>query len=170
MLERLKLQELNDFTKGTRAPTTVAAVGFSPVETQVKTKYGGLIAFGGKFYDCDQQQPRCPQHSDLNTQYQSLSKEFQAFVAQIKQQLRDGRLTQVDKSTQDFLNSADRVVTAHPNSILIYPLVLPDKTRLLWASKGGGDCKLDCVKGQKLRSNELLNQRQKHDDLSTRTA
>ena len=33
-----------------------------------------------------------------------------------------------------------------------------------------GDCKLDCVKGQKLRSNELLNQRQKHDDLSTRTA
>jgi hypothetical protein len=31
------------------------------------------------------------------------------------------------------------------------------------------DCKLDCVKGQKLRSNELLNWRQNHDDLSTRT-
>ena len=137
VLERLKLQELNDFTKGTRAPTTIAEVGFSPVETQVKNKYSGLIAFGSQYYTCDQQQPRCPQYSDLKTQYQNLSKEFQAFVEQIKQQLRDSRLTQVDKSTQDFLNSADRLVTANPNSILIYPLVLPDKTRLLWASKGG---------------------------------
>ncbi|MDX2241603.1 MAG: CHAT domain-containing protein [Leptolyngbyaceae cyanobacterium bins.302] len=137
VLERLKLQEINDFTKGTRAPTAIAEVGFSPVETQVKGKYASLIAFGGRFYNCDNQQPRCPQYSELKTQYSSLSKEFQAFVEQIKQQLRDSRLTQVDKSTQDFQTSADRVVTAHPNSILIYPLVLPDKTRLLWAAKGG---------------------------------
>jgi len=32
------------------------------------------------------------------------------------------------------------------------------------------DCKLKCVKGQKLRSNELLNQRHEYYDLSTRTA
>jgi CHAT domain-containing protein/uncharacterized protein HemY len=137
VLERLKIQELNDFTKGTRAPTAIADVGFNPVETQVKGKYASLVAFGGKFYECEQQQPRCPQHGDLKTQYDSLSKEFQDFVEQIKQQLRDSRLSQVDDSTQDFLNSADRVVTAHPNSILIYPLVLADKTRILWASKGG---------------------------------
>jgi len=34
----------------------------------------------------------------------------------------------------------------------------------------GRDCKLKCVKGQKLRSNELLNQRHEYYDLSTRTA
>jgi len=135
VLERLKLQELNGFTKGTRAPTTVADVSFNAAETQIKGKYTSLIAFGGKFYDCEQQ--RCPQYSELKTQYQSLSKEFQAFVEQIKQQLRDGRLTQVNQSTQDFQTSAERVVTAHPHSILIYPLVLDDKTRLLWAAKGG---------------------------------
>jgi CHAT domain-containing protein len=55
----------------------------------------------------------------------------------MKQQLRDGRLVMVEKATQDFQTSADRLVTAHPNSILIYPLVLEDKTRLVWASKGG---------------------------------
>ncbi|MDX2241598.1 MAG: CHAT domain-containing protein [Leptolyngbyaceae cyanobacterium bins.302] len=135
ILERLKIQELNDFTKGTRAPATIAEVGFNSLETQIKGKYTSLIAFGSKYYDCEQQ--RCPQHNELKTQYQGLSKEFQIFVEQIKQQLRDSKLTQVDKSTQDFQTSADRVVTAHLNSILIYPLVLPDKTRLLWAAKGG---------------------------------
>ncbi len=137
VLERLKIQELNDFTKGTRAPTAIADVGFNPIETQVKGKYTSLIAFGGKFYACERQQPRCPQYKDLKTQYEDLSKEFQTFVEQIKQQLRDGRLAQVDKSTQDFQFSAELVVNANPNSILIYPLVLPDKTRLLWATKGG---------------------------------
>ncbi|PSB35580.1 tetratricopeptide repeat protein [Stenomitos frigidus] len=139
VLERLKLQELNDFTKGTRSSTTIPDVSFNAAETQIKGKHTSLIAFGGKFYDCEQQ--RCPQYSELKTQYQGLSKEFQAFVEQIKQQLRDGRLTQVDQSTQDFQASAERVVTAHPHSILIYPLVLDDKARLLWDPKAACSAK-----------------------------
>ncbi|MBL1177170.1 CHAT domain-containing protein [Pantanalinema sp. GBBB05] len=135
VLERLKVQELNDFTQGSRAPTAIAEVGFNSLETQIQGQYNSLIAFGGKFYDCEQR--RCAQYSELKTQYQTLSKEFQTFVEQIKQQLHDSRLAQVDQSTQDFQTSADRVVTANPNSILIYPLVLADKTRILWAAKGG---------------------------------
>ena len=154
ILERLKIQELNDFTKGTRAPATIAEVGFNSVEKQIKGKYTSLIAFGGKYYDCEQQ--RCPQYNELKTQYQGLSKEFQVFVEQIKQQLRDSKLTQVDKSTQDFQTSADRVVTAHLNSILIYPLVLPDKTRLLWAAKGGVLSKTDvCPLGETALYNKV---------------
>jgi CHAT domain-containing protein len=137
ILECLKLQELNDFTQGTRAAAPIPEVSFNPAETQIKTQHTSLVAFGSKLYECDQQQPRCPQYTDLNTQYQSLFKEFIAFVEQIQQQQRDGRLNQINQSTQDFQTSADRIVTAHPNSLLIYPLVLPDKTRLLWASKGG---------------------------------
>ena len=159
VLERLKIQELNDFTKGTRAPATIADVGFNSVETQIKGKYTSLIAFGGKFYECEQlhnQQQNCPQYSELKTQYQSLSKEFQDFVEQIKQQLREGRLTQVDKSAQDFQNSADRIVTAHPNSILIYPLVLADKTLILWAFKGGVLSKTAiCPLGEKALYNKV---------------
>jgi tetratricopeptide (TPR) repeat protein len=135
VLERLKLQEINDFTKGTRAATTIPDVGFNATETQIKNKYSTLIAFGGKFYECEQS--RCPQLGELKDQYRNLSKEFQDLVEQIKKQLQEGRLANVDKATQDFQNSADRVVTAHPNSILIYPLVLSDKTRILWAGKGG---------------------------------
>jgi len=135
VLERLKIQEINDFTKGTRTATTVPDVGFTTTETQIKTKHNTLIAFGSKFYECEQS--RCPQLGELREQYRNLSKEFQAFVEEIKKQLREGRLVAVDKATDDFQKSADRVVTAHPNSILIYPLVLSDKTRLLWAGKGG---------------------------------
>ncbi len=135
VLERLKIQEINDFTKGTRTATTVPDVGFTTTETQIKTKHNTLIAFGGKFYECEQS--RCPQLGELREQYRNLSKEFQDFVEEIKKQLQEGRLVAVDKATDDFQKSADRVVTAHPNSILIYPLVLSDKTRLLWAGKGG---------------------------------
>jgi CHAT domain-containing protein/Tfp pilus assembly protein PilF len=137
VLERLKIQELNDFSKGTRAPTPIAKGRLNSVETQIKQKYTSLIAFGGKFYECEKPQQRCPEYRVLKNQYDSLSKEFQTFAQLIKRQLRDGRLEEVSKVTQDFQNSADRIVTAHPNSILIYPLVLRDKTRLLFAAKGG---------------------------------
>jgi len=135
VLERLKIQEINDFTKGTRTATTIPDVGLNATETQIKSKHSTLIAFGGRFYECEQS--RCPQLGELRDQYRNLSKEFQDFVEEIKKQLQAGRLANVDKATQDFQNSADRVVTAHPNSILIYPLVLSDKTRILWAGKGG---------------------------------
>lgn len=135
VLERLKLQEINDFTKGTRTAAVIPGIGFNTTETQIKTKHTSLIAFGSKFYDCEQR--RCNQLTELRTQYNNLSKEFQDFVEQIKQQLKDQRIAVVDQATRDFQNGADRVVTAHPNSILIYPLVLSDKTRLLFASKGG---------------------------------
>ena len=135
VLEYLKVQELNDFSKGVRSATTLPEIAFNISENQIKVKYKSLIAFGSEYYNCEQQ--RCSQYEVLKTQYQSLSTEFQTFIGQMKQQLQKGRLTQVNQSTQDFQNSADRIVTAHPDSILIYPLVLSDKTRLLWASKGG---------------------------------
>jgi CHAT domain-containing protein/Tfp pilus assembly protein PilF len=137
VLERLKIKELNDFSQGTRAPAAIAEIGLSPTETQITTQYHSLIAFGQKIDDCDQ--TNCAQHHDLETQYQNLNKEFGAFLEQIKQQLHDGRLVEVAQSTNDFQTSADRVVNpkANPDSILIYPLVLPDKTRILWAAKGG---------------------------------
>jgi len=39
--------------------------------------------------------------------------------------------------------------------------------KLLAAEADAGDCKLKCVKGQKLRSNELLNLRHSYYDFST---
>ena len=135
VLEKLKIQELNDFTKSTRAAIPITGIDFNPTETQIKNRHTTLIAFGSQFYNCEQQS--CPQLPQLKTEYQNLSKEFQTFAEQLKQELRDSRLTQVDKATQDFQASADRIVTALPNSILIYPLVLDNKTRILWASKGG---------------------------------
>jgi CHAT domain-containing protein len=136
VLERLKLQELNDFTKGTRSATTISDIELNTNETKIKDKHTSLIAFGQKYYNCDQPGNPCPQYNELKTQYQTLSKEFQAFVESIKTQRTEDRATNLANATKDFQN-AKRIIDANPDSILIYPLVLEDKTRILWSSKGG---------------------------------
>lgn len=135
VLERLKIQELNDFTKGTRSAAIIPDVSLNTIEKQLIVKHTSLINFGSKFYACEE--INCPQLNDLKTQYQRLNKEFGTFVEEIKKKLRNNRLTIVNDATNDFQSSAMGVVEKNPNSILIYPLVLSDKTRILWASKGG---------------------------------
>ncbi|MGI0491621.1 CHAT domain-containing protein [Alkalinema pantanalense CENA528] len=137
VLERLKIQEINEFTRGTRSPQVIRDIELTTHETEIKNKHTTLIAFGNQFYECDRPQQRCSQYNDLKTQYQSLSKEFLAFVDTLKQQLQEDQQNSLKTATDDFQKSAQRIVQAHPNSILIYPLVLPDKTRILWSSKGG---------------------------------
>ena len=135
VLELLKLQELNDFTRGTRSADKLPEIGLNKAEKQIKTKHGTLISFGLKYYNCEQN--NCPQFNTYKTQYQSLSDEFYQLVEEIKNKVAENRKTKVAEDTDDFTASADKIVTAYPNSVLIYPLVLPDKVRLLWAAKGG---------------------------------
>ena len=81
VLEYLKVQELNDFSKGIRSATTLPETSFNIYENQIKVKYNSLITFGSEYYNCEQQ--RCLQYEALKTQYQSLSTEFQTFIRPI---------------------------------------------------------------------------------------
>jgi hypothetical protein len=134
-LELLKLQELNDFNRGTRAPEPLTQLKLNTAEQQIKAKHGTLIAFGNTFYQCEQQ--TCLQLETLRSQYKKLSQEFYQLAAQLTQKAEENRRTQIAAGTDDFIASADKVVSAQPNSVLIYPLILPDKVHLLWAAKGG---------------------------------
>jgi CHAT domain-containing protein/uncharacterized protein HemY len=136
VLERLKIQELNDFTKGTRSAQTVGDVPLNTSEIQIKDQHNSLIAFGQKYYDCDQSGTPCPQFKELKAQYDKQSKEFQDFVERIKAQLTEDAAKNLAAAAKDFQN-AQRIINANPDSVLIYPLVLKDKTRILWSSKGG---------------------------------
>jgi CHAT domain-containing protein len=151
VLERLKLQELNDFTRGTKTQT-ISDVPLDTNEIKIKDKYTSFMAFGQKFYDCDKPGNPCPQYNELKTQYDQQSKEFQDFVESIKKQLTEDAAKNLAGATKDFQN-AQRIINANPDSILIYPLVLEDKTRVLWASKGGVFSKRTvCPLGQKALS------------------
>ncbi|MBE9031566.1 tetratricopeptide repeat protein [filamentous cyanobacterium LEGE 11480] len=154
VLERLKIQELNDFTQTVRSAETIKPVELNQQEITIQNKYNKLISFGNRFYTCEQQ--RCADFQQLKTDYQSLSKEFYAFVETAKQQLKADRLQQVNQATADFRQSAQRIVEDHPNSILIYPLVLPNQTRILWSTKGGVFSKAaTCAIGQKALSQKI---------------
>ena len=135
VLELLKLEELNEFTRGIDSPKSLAQVQLNQVEKQIKAEHTSLVAFGNDFYNCEQK--NCDQLDSLKTRYQNLSEAFFQLVQEIVQRQKETRKTQVAKGTDDFLASRESVVTAQPHTLLIYPLVLEDKVRLLWASKGG---------------------------------
>jgi CHAT domain-containing protein/lipopolysaccharide biosynthesis regulator YciM len=139
VLELLKVQELNDFARGTRSPDKISDVELNAVETRIRDKHGSLIAFGKKLAECEQSQDAkpCSQLSELQTQYNVLAQKFDQEVQTIEKQVAARRLEQVTTGTQDFIASAEKIVSAQPNTVLIYPLVLQDRVRLLWASKGG---------------------------------
>lgn len=135
-LELLKVQELRDFTRDTRAEGKKNEVALNQTEEQIKKENGTLIAFGQRLYEC--QQTRCNQLSQLLDQREALTEQFNQKVQTIEKQVRD-RKSQDDA----FLDpkklglKAKEIIEAQPGTILIYPLVLDDKIWLLWASKGG---------------------------------
>jgi CHAT domain-containing protein/tetratricopeptide (TPR) repeat protein len=142
VMELLKIQELNTLTEGTRSSLTTAQIALNSLEQEIANKYTSLVDFGQQLSDCETK--RCSRLSEYNNQYEKLTKAYAKFITEIKQKLTEARLTEVDESTKKFIAQANRIVSAQPNSILIYPLVLPDKIRILWATKGGALDQAEC--------------------------
>lgn len=160
VLELLKVQELRDYTKNTRAGGKNPEVVLNQTEEQIKKENGTLIAFGQRLYEC--QQARCNQLSQLLDQRDALTEQFNQKVQTIEKQVRD-RKSQDDA----FLDpkklglKAKEIVEAQPGTVLIYPLVLDDKIWLLWASKGGIVKTVEVPKvGQKQLAETVLKFRQ----------
>ena len=146
VMELLKIQELNTLTEGTRSPIPESQVALNQLEQEIVTKYTSLVDFGKLLYDCEQS--KCSRYSEYNTQYQKLTNAYTQFIEDIKSKLAKVRSEEIERGTQDFIKSADRIINAQPNTILIYPLVLPDKVRILWATKGGALDQAECPLGE----------------------
>ena len=135
VLERLKIQEIRQFTR--RATVTdQTGVALTPAEETILKEHGSLIAFGQQVYDC--KQTHCPQLSHLNDQLQNLTQEYNQTVQSFAAVTRERRAQ--DEGFLDpnqLLPKARAIVDAQPDTILIYPLVLKDKIWLIWASRGG---------------------------------
>ncbi|XGW00798.1 MAG: tetratricopeptide repeat protein (plasmid) [Leptolyngbya sp. BL-A-14] len=144
VIELLKVQELNDLNPGTRTSTArLAELALNPTEQEIQKQYANLIAFGQRVKDCQQD---C---SALKAQRQKLFEQFEAYQQTIQKTIGDGTLVRIDERNKDFIASASKIVNAQPNTVLIYPLVLPDKIHLLWASQGGVLSSTTCSIGEK---------------------
>jgi len=160
VLELLKVQELRDFTRDTRAGDENSQVALNQTEEQIKKENGSLIAFGQKIYEC--QQTRCNQLSQLLDQRDALMQQFNQKIQTIEKQVRDRRATDDAFLDPNKLGlKAKEIVEAQPGTVLIYPLVLEDKIWLLWASKGGIIKSVEVPKvGQKQLAETVLKFRQ----------
>lgn len=136
VLELLKVQELRDYTKNTRAGGEKPEVVLNQTEERIKQENGTLIAFGQRVYEC--QQTRCSQLSQLLDQQEALTEHFKQKVQTIEKQVRDRQSKdRAMLDTEDLLREAKEIVEAQDGTVLIYVFVVQDKIWLLWASKGG---------------------------------
>ena len=143
VLELLKVQELNELDPKQRAnPKRLAELALNPTEQEIQKQHNNLIAFGEKVRNCTENcQP-------LETQQQQLNNTFKTYLANLQKTTETTTLVRIDDRNKDFIASASKIVNAQPGTVLIYPLVLPDKTHLLWASQGGILSSVTCPMGE----------------------
>ena len=141
VLELLKLQEIQDFTRSQRARGKLPKVVLLHQEKEIIRSYGKLVTFGAKIAECEQN--NCPQISALRDQRQTLKGQFNQDVRNWETVIR--KRDYQDKQFLDpnfFNDTANRIIqasdqyNAEPGTAVIYPLVLKDKLWLLWAAKG----------------------------------
>lgn len=137
VLELLKVQEIQEYTRDTRAVITQeGTIQYTPAEQKIVNQFGNLIAFGQKVADCER--TRCNQLSQLNQQREALTAEYNEDIQRIQKEIRDRKASDRAFFDPESLGtSAQEIVEAQPNTVLIYPLVLDEKLWLLWVAPNG---------------------------------
>ncbi|HBB31346.1 MAG TPA: hypothetical protein DDZ80_25170 [Cyanobacteria bacterium UBA8803] len=139
ILEILPVQELREYTGDSlfnEVNSEPISLAIAPVEEQILKEYGSLIAFGSLLEKC--QQTRCPKLAELSEQRQVLTQNYYQALERLENIIRNNR--RADDAYLDpneLAQKAQQILSAQPNTLLIYPLVLKDKTWLLWVSQGG---------------------------------
>lgn len=135
VLELLKQQELREYT-GTKVSSQPISLTITPTEEQILKEYGSLIKFGEQFERC--QKVSCNALNQLLAQRAVLTEQYYQTVRQLDALLQTrSTIDPAFINPSQFALKAQAIVEEQPNTVLIYPLVLPDKIWLLWASKGG---------------------------------
>ncbi len=134
VLELLKIQELRDFTRSNPSEEQ-QEVALLELEKQILQQYGSLLTFGQKLYECDRSGQSC---TALRDQLDQLTVAFNRDSDILVKELRERLAKDPAFLTADQLGgTASNVVTAQDATVLIYPLVLDTKLRLLLAVRAG---------------------------------
>jgi CHAT domain-containing protein/tetratricopeptide (TPR) repeat protein len=146
VLELLKIQELRDFSRDTRAGGETQGSPLTAREAPIPPAFSDKIALGQKLTICESQKPRCAERESLQAQLKAASNTFNQLADRLRTQqaAKDPAQLQRDELTL----AAQKVVLAQPKTVLIYPLVLEDKLWLVWGTQAG-------VKGVVFDSKEI---------------
>ncbi|MEI6064835.1 MAG: CHAT domain-containing protein, partial [Pseudanabaena sp. ELA748] len=135
VLELLKVEEIRAYTRNTRAVDDAKVIATNPTETKTADKHNSLIALGLRVDECEQQ--KCPQLSQLIQQREVIATEYEQTAKALIKEIRDRKSSDDQFFDPRKVAKMNEIVSAQPNTVLIYPLILKDKIWVLWASKGG---------------------------------
>jgi len=131
VLDLLKLQELREFTRNGEVTGNISQIPLADIEQAILDEFITVSNFTLRLAQCEQTQ--CDRLTELKDLLDSRTTEFQEEVEEFRKTLRE-RLAQDLLITPDQLNKTAReIVTAEPGTVLVYPVVLEDKIRLLLA-------------------------------------
>jgi CHAT domain-containing protein/outer membrane protein assembly factor BamD (BamD/ComL family)/intracellular sulfur oxidation DsrE/DsrF family protein len=140
VLELLKVQEMRNFTRDTRANTLSQSAGQGVAtydsESRVVETHDSLIKFGADVKQCEA--VRCPLLSKKLDQLEAINSEFEKTVQLLETEIRSRRAQDFEFfDPNKLVRKAEAIFATQPNTVIIYPLVLEDKLWVLWASSGG---------------------------------
>lgn len=134
VLELLKIQELNDY-EGIRSTANLTDVQLNEIEAKILQEHTTLIAFIQKLNECH----NCPEQAQLFSQAEALREQYHRTVKALAEKSKQDRAD--DQSFLDpnsrFGALAQEILRKQPGTVILYPLVLPDKIWILMASEGG---------------------------------
>ncbi|MDZ8034430.1 CHAT domain-containing protein [Nostoc sp. DedSLP04] len=138
VLELLKIQELRDYTRDTRAGGETQGSSLTPVESRVIPPFNNLVNLGLKLTECERKPPYCPEHDQLRALRDQANAEFNKEADKLRALAKQQRQRDPAQIQQEELTvAAQKIVQSQPKTVLIYPLVLEDKLWLVWGTQAG---------------------------------
>lgn len=135
VLELLKLEELREFTRSAASGQS-SGVLVLDAEQVILDLFGSFTNFAKQLYDCEQTQ--CANLGPLRDQLDARTIQFNQDINGFRKTLQERLAQDPGSLTSDDLDATARqIVTAEPGTVLIYPLVLKDKIRILLAIRAG---------------------------------
>jgi CHAT domain-containing protein len=142
VLELLKLRELRDFTRDTKAIDS-PGISLAKIEkaalTEILTSFSTIGQFTEDLQKCEKD--NCPTLKELEKKRDRLNEAIKQELKTQRKLLADHYATESATLTPEALNAeARRIVNAKEGTVLIYPLILKDKLQFLLAfksNKGG---------------------------------
>jgi CHAT domain-containing protein/peptide methionine sulfoxide reductase MsrA len=138
VLELLKVQELRDYTRDTRAGGETQGAPLNAIEAPVKPPFDTLIALGLQLTTCENQRPRCADRDQLLAQRATAKAQFDQQATRLRQLAQQsGSQDPAQLQQSELTVAAINIVKATPKTVLIYPLVLQDKLWLVYGLQAG---------------------------------
>ena len=138
VLELLKIQELRNYTRDTRAGGETKGAPLNAIEAPVIPPFDNLIALGIKLTTCEGQKPYCAERDQLLSQRNQATEQFSQQADRLRTLARQGRDKDPAQLQQEELTvAAYKIVQSQPNTVLIYTLVLEDKLWLVYGLQAG---------------------------------